>query len=197
MSVNNLKASPACFAVLKFEEGLRLTAYRNKGDVWTNGYGHTGADVFEGQVITEAQADAWLARDIGWAEAAVNAAVKVPLTQPQFDALVSLTFNLGAGKVMNERESTLLRLLNAGYYGNALTPDNDARPLAKLSPVGGASGQFAVWRVSGIGIDPRLIRRRAREGALFLSGTTVHLGTPDQPDMRIETLSEVSFGLEK
>ena len=188
-----MKISAAGLDGIKNEEALRLKAYKNEGDVWTNGYGHTGPDVHYGQVVTETQALAWLASDVGWAESAVNDAVKVPLAQPQFDALVSLVFNLGPGRVMNEKDSTLLRLLNAGDYGTALTPDDDAHPKPTLVPVSGASGQFAVWRRSGIGLDPRLIRRRKREGEMFLSGTALSLGTEEQPDMRDVGLSEVSL----
>lgn len=99
-------------ACIKRWEGLRLTAYRDVAGRLTIGYGHT-AGVREGMTITEAEAEAWLRRDLAPAELAVDAAVTVPLTAPQFGALVSFVFNVGVNAF---RASTLLRKLNAGDY---------------------------------------------------------------------------------
>ena len=91
-------------------EGCSLHAYLDQRGIPTIGYGHTqGATM--GQTCTQAEADAWLAEDLATAEQAVSRLVKVPLTQNQFDALVSLCYNIGQG---NFAESTVLRLLNAG-----------------------------------------------------------------------------------
>ncbi len=92
---------------IKNWEGLRLKAYKCPAGVWTIGYGHTGPDVKPGGTITQAQADALLDKDTDDAESAVNTLVKVPLSQNQFDALVSFVFNTGIGSFKN---STLLRL---------------------------------------------------------------------------------------
>ena len=102
---------------IKNHEGLRLTAYKDGGGVWTIGYGHTGSDVREGLTIPLSEAERLLTRDLRVAEGHVNDAVKVKLTQNQFDALVSFTYNLGGGAF---RSSTLLKLLNAGDYEWAL-----------------------------------------------------------------------------
>lgn len=80
----------------------------------TIGYGHTGKDVIPGQTITEAEADQLLEEDLAWAEDQVARLVTVPLTNNQFAALVSFTFNAGEGALAS---STLLRRLNAGVYG--------------------------------------------------------------------------------
>ena len=81
--------------IIKEHEALRLKAYLpTPNDVWTIGWGHTKT-AKQGMTITEAQAEVLLSSDVAWAEAAVNQLVKVPLTQNQFDALVSFTFNLG------------------------------------------------------------------------------------------------------
>ena len=50
-------------ALIRVFEGLRLTAYRDSGGVWTIGYGHTGLDVKPGLVITQAQAESYLQQD--------------------------------------------------------------------------------------------------------------------------------------
>ena len=78
-------------------EGLRLNAYQDSVGVWTIGYGHT-KDVEKGQTITEPEAVAFLREDIADAEAAVNGE-NLTLNDNQFAALVSFTFNLGAGNL--------------------------------------------------------------------------------------------------
>ena len=117
------------------------------GDPWTIGYGHTGPDVRPGVVFTQAQAEAALRSDLRGAQSAVASAVTVALSDNQFAALVSFTFNVGAGAF---QDSTLLRLLNQGDYT-------------------GAAGQFGQWVNGGSGPLPGLVRRRAAERALFLS----------------------------
>jgi lysozyme len=79
----------------------------------TIGYGHTGPDVFPGQVITQEQAEQLLYKDLAPAEQAVSNLVKVELNDNQFAALVSFAFNAGIGAL---RSSTLLKKLNAGDY---------------------------------------------------------------------------------
>jgi len=97
---------------LKRWEGLRLTAYKDIAGICTIGYGHTGT-AYEGRTITEGEAEQLLRGDLDWAEKAVNDDVLVPLSQNQFDALVSFVYNVGAGAF---RRSTLLRRLNEGDY---------------------------------------------------------------------------------
>ncbi|MCP1292527.1 lysozyme [Chromobacterium sp. S0633] len=127
-------------------EGLRLKAYQDAVGVWTIGYGHTGPDVTPGLVISQAQADALLARDLNRFETGVSRLVQVPLNQNQFDALLSFSYNLGLGSLQN---STLLRLLNQRDYA-------------------GAAAQFPRWNKAGGKVLPGLTRRRAAEQALFL-----------------------------
>lgn len=136
--------------LIKEFEGLSLTAYLDGGGVWTIGYGHTG-NVVRGDAITAEQADAWLRNDVGTAERAVTAAVRVPLTQDQFDALASFTFNLGGGAL---RSSTLLKRLNAGDYA-------------------GTAEEFLRWKFDNGKEVAGLLRRRRAERALFLG-----LGSP-------------------
>jgi lysozyme len=91
------KTNQAGLKLIESFEGLRLTAYQDSVGVWTIGYGHTKG-VKKGQKITEQQAEAFLQQDLGVAEAAVNK-LKLKLTGNQFAALVSFTFNLGAGNL--------------------------------------------------------------------------------------------------
>lgn len=130
--------------LIKGFEGLRLSAYQDSAGVWTIGYGHTG-NVRPGDRITQAQAEALLQKDTAWAQQAVRDQVKVPLSQGQFDALTSFTFNLGAGAL---EKSTLLKKLNAGDYA-------------------GAQAEFGKWVHAGGQVLQGLVRRRAAEADLF------------------------------
>ncbi|PWJ76387.1 lysozyme [Pseudaminobacter salicylatoxidans] len=108
-------------------EGTVLTAYQDSAGIWTIGTGHTSAagapKVVKGMKISAWEADQILTRDLAAVEGQVSAAVKVPLNQNEFDALVSLCFNIGGGAFKN---STLVRKLNAGDRA-------------------GAANQFLVW----------------------------------------------------
>lgn len=82
-------------------EVFRPRAYKAtpREKYWTIGWGHTGPDVYEGQVITEGQGLLLLARDMKWAVEAVDAVASPKLNQAQFDAMVDLVFNAGAGVI--------------------------------------------------------------------------------------------------
>jgi len=126
-------------------EGTRYTAYLDTGGVWTIGVGHTGPEVVEGLRIDDLQVLAWLKEDVQEAEDAVNGNVKVPLTQNQFDALVSFVFNVGVDAF---KKSTMLRMLNAGDYT-------------------GAMGQFKRWNMDNGKVFAGLTKRRELEAKLF------------------------------
>lgn len=140
------------FAFIKNQEGCRLKAYQDQVGVWTIGFGTTmyadGRKVKKGDIITQAQAEMLLQAQIatvyGWA---VNMYVKVKITQAMYDALTSLTYNIGVGGFKN---STLLKKLNKKDY------------------IGCADG-FLAWNKGGGKVLPVLVRRRALERALFLS----------------------------
>jgi len=149
MSLNNLTYGAKGMALTELFEGCRLTAYQDQVGVWTIGYGHTGSDVTPGLTITQAQAQALLARDVSRAVACVNNSVLVRLTQEEFDALVDFVFNVGAGAF---RGSSLLRYLNAG-------------------DLAGAAAQFVLWSHAGGAVNSGLMRRRQAEVALFNSGS--------------------------
>ncbi|MEG3859764.1 lysozyme, partial [Microcoleus sp. herbarium12] len=101
--------------LIKSFEGLYLDAYLDPIGIPTIGYGHTQG-VEEGMTITEAQAEELLRKDLAEFESAVSEAVEVEIDENQFSALVSFSFNLGAGSLF---ESTLLKLLNQGDFQGA------------------------------------------------------------------------------
>ncbi len=104
--------------LIKRFESLRLAPYHDDVGYPTVGYGHLlskqkWADLSQWPVITEREADDILAQDLGRFERAVSRLVRVPLTEGQFSALVSFSFNLGSGAL---QASTLRRTLNRGEY---------------------------------------------------------------------------------
>ena len=139
-----MKISENGLELIKHFEGCELEAYKCAAGVWTIGYGHIKTAV-EGKVITQEEADNLLVEEIIEYEDYVRAAVKVPLKQYQFDALVSWTFNLGNG---NLNASTMLKVLNREEYE-------------------GVPAQMARWNKAGGKVLEGLIRRREAEGLLF------------------------------
>lgn len=110
-----MKTSRAGRAAIARREGNVLKAYLDSVGILTIGVGHTSMagppKVTKGMKITGAQSDEILQRDLASVEASVSSAVKVPLNQNEFDALVSLVFNIGAGAF---KGSSVLKNLNAG-----------------------------------------------------------------------------------
>lgn len=112
------KASANLINFLKQKEGCRLQAYRDSGGVWTIGYGHTGG-VSPGQTISQAQAEQFLRQDLANFEDDVSSLAQstgVQLTQGQFDALVSFSYNCGPG---NLRKSGVMQMLKSGNISGA------------------------------------------------------------------------------
>lgn len=146
----------------KIGDDGKVLAYRCPANVLTIGYGHTKG-VKRNMKITKAEAEALLREDLRTYEAEVKRLVNVPLTQYQFDALVSFVFNLGAA---NFASSTLLKRLNTGNY--------EAVP-----------AQFMRWnkaRVNGT-LQPLkgLTRRRSAEAALFTMDAQLPSDDADVP----------------
>jgi len=108
-----MKTSNAGIAALVRREGIRQKAYKDTKGIWTIGVGHTGPNVYEGLAWTLQQVYDALADDLKTSEDCVNTCVTVPLTQNQFDALVSFIFNIG---VTAFRRSTMLKLLNLSLF---------------------------------------------------------------------------------
>lgn len=131
-------------------ENLELKAYLCPAGVWTIGFGTTvypnGTQVKKGDICTAEQAKAYFAYDLKRFENAVNDGLTVLVNQNQFDALISLTYNIGETAF---KKSTLLKLLNANKFTEA-------------------SDQFAVWNKGNGKVLNGLVRRRAAERVLFL-----------------------------
>ena len=132
-------------------EGLCLEAYLDSANIYTIGYGTIkypdGSKVKKGDKITKAQAKQYKLHDLKEFESTVNTSVKVPLSQNQYDALVSLSYNIGSGAFKN---STLLKKLNSGDYK-------------------GAAEQFLVWNKVNSKKVQGLVNRREAEQKLFLA----------------------------
>lgn len=136
--------SSAGLNLIKKFEGCRLSAYRCPAGVWTIGYGHT-AGVYAGMTITQSQAEDLLKTDLERYEKPVrNYDNKYHWNQNQFDALVSFTYNCGAGN--------LNKLLANGSRNTQQIADN----LPNYNKGGGK-------------VLAGLVRRRNEERTLFLS----------------------------
>lgn len=146
-----MKTSDKGIALIKKYEGLRLNAYLCPAGVWTIGYGHTNG-VQKGDKVNEAGATAMLREDLAWAERAVNDA-KVKLTQEQFDALVSLTFNIGSGNFRKYWVTPLRENSNSGALYDKF--------LSWVKATDPKTGQKVTL--------PGLVKRRTEEAELYFS----------------------------
>lgn len=141
-------------ALIKRFEGCRLTAYPDPGtggDPWTIGYGWTGKvggkPIRPGMKIDDATAERLLRTGVVSFDQAVSKMLKVSVTQNQYDALVSLAYNIGTRALST---STLMKKLNAG-------------------DVKGAADAFLSWNRSGGKVMAGLTNRRKAEREVFLS----------------------------
>lgn len=158
-----MRLSEAGKANLLREEGKRLVAYRDHVGNWTIGAGQTtirGRPVQQGDTLTEAEYEAALAERVAEFERELSAAIRVPLTQGQFDALFSWAWNVG---IEGARSSTLIAKLNAG-------------------DTAGAADELLRWdKVTLDGVkrtDALLHARRERERDAFLASAAT---TGEQP----------------
>lgn len=140
-----MKTSDKGLELIKRYEGCVLKAYKCPAGVWTIGYGHTKT-ARPGMKITLRVAQELLQSDLQVFEEAVNSLVDIDVTQNEFDALVSFTYNVGSGAL---RQSTLLRVLNEGY---------------KIK----AANEFLKWTKAAGRTLPGLVARRSAERMLFL-----------------------------
>lgn len=137
--------SPMGRTLLSHREGVRLKAYRDSRSVPTIGVGHTSAAglpaVTMGMTITPQQCDAILTSDLAKFEAELNAAIKIPVADHEFDALLSILFNVGPQFL----HSHVIAALNAGDHK-------------------GAAKHILDWE-----IPPEIIGRRHTEYAQFIA----------------------------
>jgi lysozyme len=158
-----MKVSQKCIEQIKKDEGVRNKPYQCPALLWTVGVGHVidpnhakvpmddrkalpipaGWD----RILTASEIDDILRTDLNRFEAGVLRLIKVPLTQGQFDALVSFSFNVGLGNLQN---STLRMKVNRSEYE-------------------AAAEQFLVWTKAGGKVLPGLVKRRTHEKEMFES----------------------------
>lgn len=141
-----MQTSPTGLALIERFEGFSSVPYLCPAGWWTIGYGHV-LSVGEVVRVDEATARALLAADVRIAERAIGRLIRVPLRQQQFDALVSFTYNLGAGALQRSR---LRRVINRG--------EHEAVPRELLRWVWGGGRRL-----------PGLVRRRTAEGVVYQS----------------------------
>ncbi len=146
---NPSRVSAAAITLIKSHEGVRSRAYRCPANVLTIGVGHTGPDVKEGAVWTDVQIDAALKADLIRFERGVVRLIGTAKTsQAQFDAMVSLAFNIGLGNFT--KSSVLANHLNGRHQS--------------------ATAAFHLWNKGGGRVLPGLVTRRASEARLYASG---------------------------
>lgn len=132
--------------IMKFE-GCKLGAYFCPANVLTIGYGHTGADVRQGDKITEAEAERLLLKDLKKFCDAVAEMVRVEINDNQYSALVCIAFNIGAHSLST---STLMNNVNRKSFSKA-------------------ASEFDKWNKAAGQVLTGLVKRRAAERELFTS----------------------------
>jgi lysozyme len=144
-----MKLSGAGLDFIAAREEFSPTPYRDVAGLWTTGFGHLirnpETDPLMHKTLTRELARELLADDVGFFEKCINEVLDVDVLQCEFDALVSLAFNIGCAACTM---STLLKKLNAG--------DKE-----------GAAEQFRVWVYAGGKRVQGLANRRAMEEAMF------------------------------
>ena len=136
--------------LIKRFEGCKLKAYKCPAGVFTIGYGSTfyedGTKVEEGDVITQERADELFDVIISDFVRMTDALVKSDVTENNFSALVSFTFNVGTG---NLRKSTLLRKVNVDPKDPSIR------------------AEFMKWTRANNVVLRGLVRRREAEAKLY------------------------------
>ncbi len=155
-------------------EGFRENAYLDTAGVWTIGYGTT-RNVKPGFRVSRDEARMMFAMDLEHSENCVNSSVNIDISQLQFDALVSLAYNIGCRAF---RDSTLLRKLN----------DSDVQ---------GAASEFLKWnKITNPNTGEKedstgLSNRRRSEHKMFLSGTQ----QSDKKKLVFAIIAGLAFGV--
>lgn len=133
-------------------EGLKLKAYKDSAGIWTIGYGNItyldGSKVKKGDEITREQADLMFKETANKFAYKVASLIDVCLTQNQFNALVSLAYNIGLGAF---EKSTILKKVNA-------SPNNPS-----------IKDEFLKWKMAGGKVIQGLLNRRIKESEVYFS----------------------------
>lgn len=143
--------SANCASFIKGFETCRLEAFKpTPNDVWTCGWGATGPDVGPHTVWTQTQADQRFVEDLNRFALSVSSAITHVTAQQQFDAMTSLSYNIGM----------------AGFHGSTVLRDHNAGNFA------GAKVAFSMWDKQADIVLGGLVKRRAAEAAMYGSATT-------------------------
>jgi len=135
--------SASALAFVSGWEGTELKPYRDIAGVLTVCNGYTGSDIIKDKTYGKQECDALLKQELTAHGKAVLACVKVPLNQNQYNAFVSLTYNVGSGNFCKSglpKNKFLIDLLNESDYTgacNRILAYNKARVNGKLVPVYG------------------------------------------------------------
>lgn len=133
-------------------EGLKLKSYQDIVGIWTIGYGNikylNGLNVKKGDEITKEQADLMFKETANKFAYKVASLIDVCLTQNQFNALVSLSYNIGLGAF---EKSTILKKVNA-------SPNNPS-----------IKDEFLKWKMAGGKVIQGLLNRRIKESEVYFS----------------------------
>lgn len=143
-----MKISQKGIDLIKSFEGFRSEAYICPGGVLTIGYGHT-KNVKDGDTITKAAAEKLLYEDVEYYAESVSKHITSAINQDQFDALVSLCYNIGPTRFFN---SPVRRIVN-----------ENPREYARIEKA------FHQHIRGGGEILPGLVRRREEEFNLYCS----------------------------
>lgn len=158
--MNKFTTSENGIRLITHYEGLKLHSYQDSTGIWTVGYGHTGHDVYPGQVITQDHAEELLKSDLQKFENIINTHVTYSINQDQFDALVSFVYNVGPG-LKNVKDGLIQ--LKSGISSSLLRDVNNGNFFA-------ASKDFLSWTRAGGVVLLGLVRRRKSESTLFSFG---------------------------
>jgi GH24 family phage-related lysozyme (muramidase) len=145
--MNKQPITGATLTIIKDFEGCKLQSYQDSGGKWTIGCGTTGPNIGPNMTITQDEADQMLYNSAKKAGDAINSLVTVELTPKQFDALVSLVYNIGITAFTG---SKLLKLMNEGSFRQA-------------------AAEFSQWDHVHGQVIASLRYRREKEAILFLS----------------------------
>jgi|SRR5579862_4861169 len=142
------RLSPELREWLEAWEGVRLTPYLDVAGYWTVGCGHKMQATDPHAPITQDECDALLDTDLIYFAEGVSRLIIMPLPQYRFDALGAFGYNVGLGALAG---STLRKRVNGGYFAEA-------------------ADEFLKWDIAGGKADPRLLKRRQAERAMFAFG---------------------------
>lgn len=148
--LSHMKASNDCLKLIEYFEGMRLEAYRCPAGIWTIGIGSTryvdGSHVKKGDKLTLEQARTLFRDTLRLYESSVRNSIQGIVTQNQYDAMVSLCYNIGPG---NFHASSLRKAVNK----------NPSDP--------GIPALFEMWVYASGEVLPGLVRRRKSEAYLY------------------------------